>query len=109
MDQTYRVIVALEVWKQLREIVEWTEENHSPERAGKVKNVILSAIDSLAAMPTRHPIVRSVSTKGIIYRRILAERYRIVFTIFEQTATVKVVDIDHERRNPKLLIDKLNK
>lgn len=107
MGQGYQVIVDLEAMEQLKQIVEWIKDNHSLVRADKVRNAVLDAIDSLTKNPTRHPIVRSVSVKGRIYRRILAERYRIVYTIFEETLSVKIVDIDHEKRDPQLLISKL--
>ncbi|NJC26608.1 mRNA-degrading endonuclease RelE of RelBE toxin-antitoxin system [Lewinella antarctica] len=38
----------------------------------------------------------------------MSKPYRIVFTIDEQSVTVTVVDIDHDRRNPQIIIDKLS-
>ncbi|WP_168037730.1 type II toxin-antitoxin system RelE/ParE family toxin [Neolewinella antarctica] len=83
-------------------------EHQSYEKATRTLTAILEAIDSLSEMPTRHPPVPLVSSRGTMYRRIMSKPYRIVFTIDEQSVTVTVVDIDHDRRNPQIIIDKLS-
>lgn len=107
MANTYRVIVTPEARDQIKEIVAYWEEEESPNRAEDTLDGILKAIDSLAEMPTRHALVPSISKRGTMYRRILSKPYRIVFTINEQEITVTVVDVDHERRHPQVIIDKL--
>jgi plasmid stabilization system protein ParE len=107
MANTYRVIVTPEARDQVKEIVDYWEDQESSTKAERTLDGILEAIDNLADMPTRHAPVPSISKRGTMYRRILSKPYRIVFTIDEQEITVTVVDIDHERRHPQIIIDKL--
>ena len=107
MANTYRVIVTPEARDQIKEIVDYWEDKESAAKAERTLDGILEGIDSLADMPTRHAPVPSISKRGTMYRRILSKPYRIVFTIDEEEITVTVVDIDHERRHPQVIIDKL--
>ncbi len=101
MAGPYQVIVTPAARQDLAEILEYVAENQSASRAQKVQEEIIAAIASLEEMPTAHAVVQETfEFVGDAFRRILADKYRIIFTVEELNLAVFIIRIIHIRRGP---------
>ena len=108
MAGTYQVIVTPAARHDLAEILEYVAENQSDGRAAKVQDEILEVIDRLAEMPTAHaPVQETYELVGDAFRRIVADQYRIIFTVEESPQAVFVIRIMHIKHGPDFVVDAL--
>ncbi len=106
MAVSYQVVITPEAQNCIQEIIEYYLNNVSAEVATKVSRAINDAIQRLKTFPESHDVVEPISKKGIIYRRVMAMSYRIIYTVQKEKIRVIVVDIDHGSRNTQRLEDK---
>ena len=108
MAGTYQVIVTPAARQDLAEILENVAEWQSFTRATKVQDEILTAIDKLEKMPASNaPVQETYELVGNAFRRIVADKYNIVFTIEETNLEVFVIRIYHIKRGPDFVKDAL--
>lgn len=108
MAGTYQVIVTPAARQDLADILDNVAEKQSLTRAVKVQNEILDAIDRLEEMPTAHaPVQEIYELVGDTFRRILADKYRIVYTVEELNQEVFVIRIFHIKRGLDFVKDAL--
>lgn len=106
MANGYQVVLALDAKLQIESIINYWDERGDSNRADNLLDSFLMAMDDIAVMPSRYPPVPAISTGRYTFRRILIKPYRMIYTIDERSMTVTVVDVDHEKRDPQVLIDK---
>jgi plasmid stabilization system protein ParE len=106
MAVTYKVVITPDAQICIQEILDYLIDNVSVEVADKVSRAINDKIQSLKTFPESHDIVANISKRSIIYRRVMAMSYRIVYTVQRDKVRVIVVDVDHGSRNPERLKDK---
>ena len=108
MAGTYQVIVTPAARQDLAEILDNVAERQSLTRAAKVQDEILSAIDRLEEMPAANaPVQETYELVGNAFRRILADKYAVVFTVEELNQKVFVIRIYHIKRGPDFVKEAL--
>ena len=108
MAGTYQVTITPAARQDFQELLDYIVENQSLERAEKVQDEVLNAITKLEEMPTAHaPVQETYELVGDTFRRILADKYRIIFTIEEANQDVFVIRILHIKRGPDFVVDAL--
>lgn len=105
MAESYQVVVTEGAQRNLQQIVEYLIEKASHEVAEKVRNGIEEEMAKLSQHSHSKGLLKGISSKQAVYRRVLKWSYRIIFTIEEEQLLVLVVRIDHTSRNPALLQD----
>jgi plasmid stabilization system protein ParE len=101
MAGTYQVVVTPAARQDFADILEYAAEQQSDQRAATVQDEILAAIDRLEEMPTAHaPVRETYELVGEAFRRIVADKYRIIFTVEEADRQVFVIRIIHIKRGP---------
>lgn len=108
MAGTYQVIVTPAARQDLAEILDNVAERQSLTRAATVQNEILAAINRLEEMPAANaPVQETYELVGNAFRRIVADKYNIVFTIEEPSLEVFVIRIYHVKRGSDFVKDAL--
>lgn len=74
-----------------------------------VNQAIVDTIMGLKTFPERNDVAENISKRDVIYRRIMAESYRIVYTVDKENAQVIVVDVDYGPRSQDRLVHKFGK
>ena len=97
MADTHRVILTANALSELESIARYIHQ-FSPENAVAVSENILGAIDSLAFMPTRFPLVGRSRKRGTPIRVRVLQPFLIYFRIDEPAAEVYVLHIRHGKR-----------
>jgi len=103
----YKVVITPDAQQAIQEITDYLLENYSLETAIKVTDQIADMIDSLKTFPESHDKADNLSKKGVIYKRLMAGSYRIVYTVKKDKIEVVVVDVHYGSRSQKHLIGKL--
>ena len=102
MAGQYQVIITEPAEQDLKDILEYIQENTGDQAALNMQQAILKAINDLAQMPTKNSLVRELiglSEKN--YRRaIVKKRYRVIYQIEEADKDVFVIRILHIKRGP---------
>lgn len=107
MALEYKIVITPDAQECIRQITEYLVQNVSLETAIKVNQAIIDTINSLKTFPERNEIAENISKRGIVFRRIMAMSYRIVYTVDKEKIQVVIVDVDYGPRNPQRLIHKL--
>ena len=103
MAQAFEVVITRRAEKSLEKIIKYLEEEVSYETADKVRLALLVEIEKLEKRPESNGILKEISDKELVFRRVLKWSYRIIYLIEESENFVFVVEIDHIRRNPERL------
>jgi mRNA-degrading endonuclease RelE of RelBE toxin-antitoxin system len=72
----------------------------------RVNDAILETIEGLKTFPERNDVAENISKREVIYRRIMAKSYRIVYTVNKDKIQVIVVDVDYGPRSQERLVKK---
>jgi addiction module RelE/StbE family toxin len=96
----YRIVPSGRARKDILDIVAYiTHDMDSPEAARKLLTDINKHINSLDTMPKRFALVADerLAQKG--FRSIPVKKYLIFYVVDEQTETVNIVSVIHNKRN----------
>ncbi|NOT58625.1 MAG: type II toxin-antitoxin system RelE/ParE family toxin [Acidobacteria bacterium] len=96
---THSVIISPKAENDFTEIVLELVEL-SPAKTEKFYFGCRKAMDSLATFPARCPLVPESKKLKRQVRHLLYEQYRIVFKIEDETDTVKIIRVRHQKRRP---------
>lgn len=108
MAGTFQVIVTPPAEQDLEDIIDYLTERESYDRALEVHDEILDTIEQLEEMPDRHaPLKETYEKVGNYYRRALAGKYKVIFTIEEPANEVYVIHIMHIKRGPDFVTNEL--
>ena len=106
MADEYEVAVKKEAREEASAMILSAVESFGERSGVVVQERIESAIDGLAANPTRHTRVRYLIGRQFVYRRVLVgSYYRVIFTVDEDARRVDVVRVDSQRSDPATLDD----
>ena len=106
----YEVTITSDAYTDLLRLVDRLTAEVSEDYALKTENAILDAIDGLENMPERYlPLPETVELVGTYFRRVIAEKYKVIFTIEHDQREVFVVRILHIKRNTKFILRALSK
>ena len=94
---SYQVIIEAEAEENLKEAALWLAQ-YSLHKAGLWYFEMLDKIDSLAEMPFRCPLAPENAFFDEEIRHLLAEQYRIIYTI--RATTVHILYVRHSARLP---------
>lgn len=86
----YRVITQPEAQQEIRISLAWGHEKWGAEQAQKWAQGIRKAIASLSTFPERYPIAPELEQEelGDEVRKMVFQRYRILFTIKKDTVHI---------------------
>jgi plasmid stabilization system protein ParE len=107
MVERYEVVITGRAEESLEKIVLYLEEEVSYKTADKVRLALLETIEKLEKRPESNGILKEISDKELVFRRVIKWSYRIIYVIEESEKLVFVVEIDHIKRNPESLKDLL--
>lgn len=93
---SFQVQVAARAKRDVRKIIRWIAE-HSPGQAALWHFDFLAAVDSLQNFPARCPVVRE-SAESKELRQLLFDKYRIIFSIEDET--VVILHVRRQRQRP---------
>ena len=101
MARSYKVIVSPRASGDLSQIYEYIALD-SPENAAKFLQTLVEAIDSLALLPSRHPLIEARPRIKRETRAMPVSPYLIYYHILEAQGAVRVVTVRHgARRQPR--------
>jgi plasmid stabilization system protein ParE len=84
---SYSLAIEEEAEQDIEAIVAWMAQ-YSPEKATLWGFEIQEAIESLQTFPFRCPLARESETFGAAIRHLLFGKYRILFTVIDETVYV---------------------
>lgn len=97
---SYRVDVSEPAESNLRDIVRYIAAQLSaPMSATEMMDIIAEAIEGLADMPQKCPLVTDERLASMGYRKLVVNNYIVFFTIDEKSKVVDVERILYARRN----------
>ena len=106
MAESFEVKITPRAQQRFEDILDYLIEKYSFEVAKKVGDRIIQAIYSLEKAPHRGAIAKGIISKNhIVYRRILAGLYRIIYFIEEDSQKVFVVEIHHSKQGDARLYE----
>jgi toxin ParE1/3/4 len=97
---TYRVIPSIQAEKDILAIVEYIlHESNCTETTQKILNTLNKQIKSLDTMPKRFALVADerLAQKG--FRLMPVKNYIIFYVVEEQSKTVNIVSVLHNKRD----------
>ena len=101
MARKYHVIVSPRASGDLSQIYEYIALD-SPQNAAGFLQALFDAIDSLAVLPARHPLIESRPRIKRETRAMQVSPYLIYYHILEGEGVVRVVTVRHgARRQPR--------
>ncbi|MBQ7116629.1 MAG: type II toxin-antitoxin system RelE/ParE family toxin [Clostridia bacterium] len=96
----YNIFIVKEAKEDLREIYTYiSEELCEPQIAKKIRESLKSKIYSLQQFPNRNPINDEPLFKARGIRALIAERYRIFYTVNESDSSVMILRVISTRRD----------
>lgn len=101
--QIYKVILSDLAQSDLQNIVSYIAENESITMAKYVERGILSKMKQLKIFPAAYPKDEYASSDEIAVRFVIKWRYKILFFIDDNAATVQITGIFHTAQNPDKL------
>jgi plasmid stabilization system protein ParE len=99
----YKVAISTEAKQSIQKIFHWVLEQESKQLANKVVKGILDQIENVSIMPNKHPIVFEIINKNEVYRWSMKWAYKIIFIVDESEKVVRIIDVIHSKRNPKII------
>jgi len=96
---SYKVEITEKAQEEMREATRWIAQ-YSPEKAALWHFELLEKADSLESSPARCPLAPESETHGKEIRHLIFGKYRILFTIEDET--VYVLRVRHQAQDTLL-------
>jgi len=97
----FKVILSRNARKRLATIFGYYKKTASKSTAHKVHDEILDTAESLERFPESKPILPGTENDEYPKRYVKAWSFKIIFTIFKKKKQVNVIDIYHDKQDPK--------
>ncbi|HVX84645.1 MAG TPA: type II toxin-antitoxin system RelE/ParE family toxin [Phycisphaerae bacterium] len=101
MGESYRVILTAEAVSNLEEIATYIERT-SPQNAAEVAAAVVKAIDSLATMPARFPVVGRTRRRSSTLHAMVVYPFVVYYRVDAAAGVVYVLYLRRgTRRSPR--------
>lgn len=96
----YRIDLSEPAEKDMRNIIRYISfQLDAPQTAHKMMSILTAAINRLAEMPQKYPLVDDKRLSSMGYRKLIVKNYIIFFIIDENLKVVNLVRILYGRRD----------
>ena len=107
VGKLFKVLFTRKAHRKLDQITGYYEKEVSVSVANKIRKKILDSSEELEKLPESKPILEGTENFTPKVRYAKGWSFKIIFSVFKKREEVTVLDIRHDKENPKDIIDEL--